>query len=76
MAEEDTWEPRENLENAEDLVKEFKEEYGEGIQKVEKKIYGRITEGNYPEGIEQKCYMGGIIRDLIESIGGSWKGIG
>jgi len=28
-AEEDTWEPRENLGNAEDLVKEFKEEYGE-----------------------------------------------
>jgi len=26
--EEDTWEPRENLGNAEDLVKEFKKEYG------------------------------------------------
>jgi len=33
MAEEDTWKPRKNLENAEDLVKEFKKEYGEGIQK-------------------------------------------
>ena len=28
-AEEDTWELKENLGNAEDLVKEFKEEYGE-----------------------------------------------
>jgi len=29
MTEEDMWEPRENLGNMEDLVKEFKEEYGE-----------------------------------------------
>jgi len=29
MVEEDTWEPRENLGNAEDLVKEFEEEYSE-----------------------------------------------
>jgi len=28
-AEEDTWELRENLRNVEDLVREFKEEYGE-----------------------------------------------
>jgi len=27
MAEEDTWEPRENLRNVKDLIKEFKEEY-------------------------------------------------
>jgi len=36
MAEEDTWEPRENLGNMEDLVKEFKEEYGE-IERVRKR---------------------------------------
>ena len=29
MVEEDTWEPRENLGNIKELVKEFKEEYGE-----------------------------------------------
>jgi len=28
MAEKDTWEPRKNLGNMEDLVKEFEEEYG------------------------------------------------
>jgi len=28
MAEEDTWEPKENLGNIEDLVKKFEEEYG------------------------------------------------
>jgi len=36
MAEEDTWEPRENLGNAEDLVKEFEEEYSE-IRRVKKR---------------------------------------
>jgi len=30
------WEPRENLGNAEDLVKEFEEEYGE-IRRVKKR---------------------------------------
>jgi len=36
MVEEDTWEPRENLENVEDLVKEFEEEYDE-IGRVKKR---------------------------------------
>jgi len=31
MVEEYTWELRENLENAEDLVKEFEEEYSKNI---------------------------------------------
>ena len=35
-AEEDTWEPKENLGNAKDLVKEFEEEYGE-IGRVRKR---------------------------------------
>jgi len=36
MVEEDTWEPRENLGNMEDLVQEFKEEYGE-IRRLRKR---------------------------------------
>ena len=36
MAEEDTQEPRENLGNMEDLVKEFEEEYGK-IERVKKR---------------------------------------
>ena len=36
MVEENTWELRENLGNAEDLVKEFEEEYGE-IGRVRKR---------------------------------------
>jgi len=33
-AEEDTWESRENLENAEELVKEFEREYGEEAEEL------------------------------------------
>jgi len=33
-AEEDTWENRENLENAKELVKEFEREYGEEAEKL------------------------------------------
>jgi len=36
MIEEDMWEPRENLGNIEDLVKEFEKEYGE-IRRVKKR---------------------------------------
>jgi len=34
MAEEDTWENRENLENAKKLVEEFKREYGEEAEEL------------------------------------------
>ena len=34
MAEEDTWENRENLENAKELVKEFERIYGEKVEEL------------------------------------------
>jgi len=34
MAEEDTWENRENLENAKELVKEFERIYREEVEKL------------------------------------------
>ena len=34
MVEEDTWESRENLENAKELVEEFKREYGEEVKEL------------------------------------------
>jgi len=34
MAEEDTWENRENLENTKKLVEEFKREYREEVKKL------------------------------------------
>ena len=36
MVEEDTWEPRENLENVKDLVKEFEKEYSK-IKRIRKR---------------------------------------
>jgi len=34
MAEEDTWENRENLENAKELVEEFEREHGEEVEEL------------------------------------------
>jgi len=34
MVEEDTWESRKNLENAKELVEEFKREYGEETEEI------------------------------------------
>ena len=34
MAEEDTWENRENLENAKELVEEFERKYGEEAKEL------------------------------------------
>jgi len=35
VVEEDTWESRENLENAKELVEEFKKEYGKETKEVQ-----------------------------------------
>jgi len=34
MAEKDTWENRENLENMKELVKEFERKYGKEVEKL------------------------------------------
>jgi len=34
MAEKDTWENRENLENTKELVKEFERKYGKEVEKL------------------------------------------
>jgi len=34
IAEEDTWENRENLKNAKELVKEFERKYGEEVEEL------------------------------------------
>jgi len=46
MAEEDTWEPRENLGNTEDLVREFEEEYEKEIRQSKRKLPGKKEEEN------------------------------
>jgi len=42
MAEEDTWEPKENLGNTEDLVKKFEEEYGEIGRAKKRRDYHKL----------------------------------
>lgn len=36
IAKEDTWEPRENLGNIQELIEEFEEQYGEGVRQTKK----------------------------------------
>lgn len=36
IAKEDTWEPRENLGNMQELIEEFEEQYGEGVRQTKK----------------------------------------
>jgi len=49
MAEEDTWEPRENLGNARDLVEIFEEEYEEESRQAEKEDYREFHRRELPE---------------------------
>jgi len=37
MVKEDTWEPRENLGNIQELVDRFEEKYGEGVRRIKKR---------------------------------------
>ena len=37
MVKEDTWEPRENLGNIQELVDKFKEKYREGVRRIKKR---------------------------------------
>jgi len=51
MAEGDTWESRENLENAKELVEEFVREYGEEAKELrqqEQEEYKGITQRQSP----------------------------
>jgi len=48
IAEEDTWEPRENLGNARDLVERFKEEYEEESRQAKKEDYREFHMGELP----------------------------
>ena len=51
------WEPRENLENVEDLVKEFEEEYGE-IGRVKKRNRKENRKGELPGRYTAKMLYG------------------
>ena len=46
--EEDTWEPRENLGNARDLIERFEEEYKEKLRQARKEDYREFHRGELP----------------------------
>ena len=58
IAEEDTWEPKENLGNARDLVEIFEEEYKEESRQVEKKDYKEFHRGELPRRYTAKTLYG------------------
>ena len=51
MAEEDTWENKENLENAGDLLQEFEEEYGRDDREVRKQKRTNKERDYWREGL-------------------------
>ena len=73
-AEENTWEPRENLGNAEDLVKEFEKVYGKIGRIKERRNNKKERKGELPDKYIAKM-LDGTIRDLTKNIGDNWKEI-
>jgi len=67
MAKEDTWEIRENLGNARDLVEKFEEEYDTELRKTEKEDQEEFCR-------EQKYCMDETTRGLTKSTREDWKG--
>ena len=78
MAESDTWEGKENLENVKKTVEEFEKEYQQDIKDVRKqKREEKTLKGeNYQEGLQQRNYLGGQIRGMTKNIGKGQNGIG
>ena len=73
-AEENTWEPRENLGNAEDLVKEFEKVYGKIGRIKERRNNKKERKGELPDKYIAKM-LDGTIRDLTKNIGDNSKEI-
>ena len=49
MVEENTWEPRENLENVQELVDRFEEEYGKETRRIKKRNLKEDYKRELPE---------------------------
>jgi len=49
MVEEDTWEPRENLENVQELVDRFEKEYGKETRRIKKRNLKEDYKRELPE---------------------------
>ena len=64
MAEEDTWENRENLGNAKELVEEFEREYGEETEELRRQELRRNFAGNYQGNLWPNYYTDGGEKDM------------
>ena len=81
MTEGDTWERRENLENAQELVKEFEREYGKDnreVRKQEREENNREYErGNFPGRFIAKKLFGWnnkrYNREYWERLNRNWR---
>ena len=65
-AERDTWEMKENLKNAEELIEEF--ERGEVVVRREVEEEGEYKKWSCQRSIQQSCCMDGMIEGLRRSI--------
>ena len=68
IVEENTWKPKENLVNAQELVDRFEKKYREEARRIKKGTWKKIIKKNYQENIQQNYYIDGMIRNLIENI--------
>jgi len=64
------------LRDTQDLVDKFEKEYREGVRQIKKRIAKKTTKENCQEDTQQRYYIDGITRDLIENTGKEWKEIG
>jgi len=78
MAEFDTWEGRENLENAKEAIKEFEKEYQQDMEDMARQEHeeGMFRRGELPGRFTAKNYLDGQTRDMTKNTGEDWKGIG
>jgi len=76
-AESDTWEGRENLENAKEAVKEFEKEYWRDIEEINRQERKRhLEEENCQKGSWQENYLDGQTNGITRNTGEGWKETG
>ena len=76
MAEEDTWESRENLKNVMELVKDFEKEYCREEKEEVRQQENEENRKTFNREIPESCSINRVTRNTIGSIGSKWKKIG
>jgi len=78
IVESNTWEEKENLENAKEVVEEFEKEYWRDMEEVnqQKKRKEHLEEKNCQEGLQQENYSDGQTNGMTRNTGEGWKETG